>query len=92
MAVIKNMFVTEEILQYIFSYIQLQSSVIMHFSLTTISAHQSLTPRGEKNNKLQLELCFSGDDEKAKRDAGKWWKPWVSKPGGEQRGRMTTGH
>lgn len=29
-------------------------------------------------------LCFSGDDEKAKRDAGKWWKPWVSQPGGEQ--------
>ncbi|XP_071331067.1 piezo-type mechanosensitive ion channel component 2 [Trachinotus anak] len=24
-----------------------------------------------------------GDDEKAKRDAGKWWKPWVSKPGVE---------
>lgn len=24
------------------------------------------------------------DDEKAKRDAGKWWKPWVSQPGGEQ--------
>lgn len=23
------------------------------------------------------------DDEKAKRDAGKWWKPWVSQPGGE---------
>ncbi|KAM9342468.1 piezo-type mechanosensitive ion channel component 2 [Pholidichthys leucotaenia] len=23
------------------------------------------------------------DDEKAKRDAGKWWKPWVSKPGVE---------
>ncbi|XP_060912625.1 piezo-type mechanosensitive ion channel component 2 [Labrus mixtus] len=25
----------------------------------------------------------SGDDEKAKGDAGKWWKPWVSKPGVE---------
>ncbi|XP_058500051.1 piezo-type mechanosensitive ion channel component 2 [Solea solea] len=24
-----------------------------------------------------------GDDEKAKRDAGKWWKPWVSQPGVE---------
>ncbi|XP_036961535.1 piezo-type mechanosensitive ion channel component 2 [Acanthopagrus latus] len=23
------------------------------------------------------------DDEKAKRDAGKWWKPWVSRPGVE---------
>ncbi|XP_037629066.1 piezo-type mechanosensitive ion channel component 2 isoform X2 [Sebastes umbrosus] len=23
------------------------------------------------------------DDEKAKKDAGKWWKPWVSKPGVE---------
>lgn len=23
------------------------------------------------------------DEEKAKRDAGKWWKPWVSRPGGE---------
>lgn len=28
-------------------------------------------------------LWFSGDEEKAKRDAGKWWKPWVSRPGGE---------
>ncbi|XP_070695122.1 piezo-type mechanosensitive ion channel component 2 [Pempheris klunzingeri] len=24
-----------------------------------------------------------GDEEKAKRDAGKWWKPWVSQPGVE---------
>ncbi|XP_061604090.1 piezo-type mechanosensitive ion channel component 2 [Phyllopteryx taeniolatus] len=24
-----------------------------------------------------------GDEEKAKRDAGKWWKPWVSRPGVE---------
>ncbi|CAJ1085575.1 piezo-type mechanosensitive ion channel component 2 [Xyrichtys novacula] len=24
-----------------------------------------------------------GDDEKAMKDAGKWWKPWVSKPGVE---------
>eukprot|EP00066_Takifugu_rubripes_P026302 XP_011615568.1 PREDICTED: piezo-type mechanosensitive ion channel component 2-like [Takifugu rubripes] len=25
------------------------------------------------------------DEEKAKRDAGKWWKPWVSQPGGIDR-------
>ncbi|XP_078144364.1 piezo-type mechanosensitive ion channel component 2 [Centroberyx gerrardi] len=28
-------------------------------------------------------LCFPDDDEKAKKDAGKWWKPWVSQPGVE---------
>lgn len=32
----------------------------------------------------QTDLCIPDDDEKAKRDAGKWWKPWVSQPGGEQ--------
>lgn len=34
----------------------------------------------------QLSDCSLSpdDDEKAKRDAGKWWKPWVSQPGGEQ--------
>ncbi|XP_034551393.1 piezo-type mechanosensitive ion channel component 2 [Notolabrus celidotus] len=30
----------------------------------------------------QAQLTLD-DDEKAKRDAGKWWKPWVSKPGVE---------
>lgn len=34
-------------------------------------------------------MCFPDDDEKAKRDAGKWWKPWVSRPGGEQRHHVT---
>ncbi|XP_038577867.1 piezo-type mechanosensitive ion channel component 2 [Micropterus salmoides] len=29
------------------------------------------------------EQVTLGDDEKAKRDAGKWWKPWVSQPGVE---------
>nr|XP_029133923.1 piezo-type mechanosensitive ion channel component 2-like [Labrus bergylta] len=29
------------------------------------------------------EPVTPGDDEKAKGDAGKWWKPWVSKPGVE---------
>uniref|UniRef100_UPI0037E7B47C piezo-type mechanosensitive ion channel component 2 n=1 Tax=Semicossyphus pulcher TaxID=241346 RepID=UPI0037E7B47C len=29
------------------------------------------------------EQVTLGDEEKAKRDAGKWWKPWVSKPGVE---------
>lgn len=29
-------------------------------------------------------MCVTDDDEKAKRDAGKWWKPWVSQPGGER--------
>ncbi|XP_067447829.1 piezo-type mechanosensitive ion channel component 2 [Thunnus thynnus] len=29
------------------------------------------------------ERVTPGDDEKAKRDAGKWWKPWVSRPGVE---------
>ncbi|XP_062282616.1 piezo-type mechanosensitive ion channel component 2 [Scomber scombrus] len=29
------------------------------------------------------EQVTAGDDEKAKRDAGKWWKPWVSQPGVE---------
>lgn len=34
----------------------------------------------------QTACSLSTDnDEKAKRDAGKWWKPWVSQPGGEQR-------
>ncbi|XP_068996597.1 piezo-type mechanosensitive ion channel component 2 [Embiotoca jacksoni] len=31
---------------------------------------------------VQEEVTLD-DDEKAKRDAGKWWKPWVSKPGVE---------
>lgn len=31
-----------------------------------------------------FEMCVADSDEKAKRDAGKWWKPWVSKPGGEK--------
>lgn len=35
------------------------------------------------------DLCFPDDDEKAKRDAGKWWKPWVSRPGGEQQHHTT---
>lgn len=30
-------------------------------------------------------MCLPDDEEKAKRDAGKWWKPWVSQPGGEQK-------
>ena len=34
--------------------------------------------------KNQNESCFPDDEEKAKTDAGKWWKPWVSQPGGEQ--------
>ncbi|XP_041801905.1 piezo-type mechanosensitive ion channel component 2 [Chelmon rostratus] len=29
------------------------------------------------------EQVTLADDEKAKRDAGKWWKPWVSQPGVE---------
>ncbi|XP_035014498.2 piezo-type mechanosensitive ion channel component 2 [Hippoglossus stenolepis] len=29
------------------------------------------------------EQVTLGDDEKAKKDAGKWWKPWVSQPGVE---------
>ncbi|XP_059190060.1 piezo-type mechanosensitive ion channel component 2 [Centropristis striata] len=29
------------------------------------------------------EQVTLGDDEKAKKDAGKWWKPWVSTPGVE---------
>lgn len=41
----------------------------------------------EKNQILSktkdADLCFPADDEKAKKDAGKWWKPWVSQPGGE---------
>lgn len=37
----------------------------------------------------QIDLCFPGDDEKAKRDAGKWWKPWVSQPGGELQHHIT---
>uniref|UniRef100_A0A672GNJ7 Uncharacterized protein n=1 Tax=Salarias fasciatus TaxID=181472 RepID=A0A672GNJ7_SALFA len=35
----------------------------------------------------EMDSSSSDADEKAKRDAGKWWKPWVSKPGGEQRRR-----
>lgn len=35
-----------------------------------------------------IDLCFPDDDEKAKKDAGKWWKPWVSKPGGERQHRI----
>lgn len=37
----------------------------------------------------QIDLCFPDDDEKAKRDAGKWWKPWVSQPGGEPQHHTT---
>uniref|UniRef100_H3D382 Uncharacterized protein n=1 Tax=Tetraodon nigroviridis TaxID=99883 RepID=H3D382_TETNG len=35
------------------------------------------------NGKNLNEPCLPGDEEKAKRDAGKWWKPWVSQPGVE---------
>ncbi|XP_023283479.1 piezo-type mechanosensitive ion channel component 2-like [Seriola lalandi dorsalis] len=35
---------------------------------------------GAPADQEQLAL---GDDNKEKRDAGKWWKPWVSKPGVE---------
>ncbi|TKS77326.1 Piezo-type mechanosensitive ion channel component 2 [Collichthys lucidus] len=31
----------------------------------------------------QVTLGNTPDDEKAKKDAGKWWKPWVSQPGVE---------
>ncbi|KAM6930104.1 piezo-type mechanosensitive ion channel component 2 [Lycodopsis pacificus] len=34
-------------------------------------------------NEEQESLRNTSDDEKAKKDAGKWWKPWVSKPGVE---------
>nr|XP_020470497.1 piezo-type mechanosensitive ion channel component 2-like [Monopterus albus] len=40
---------------------------------------QSDTP-GSPADQEQVTL---GDEEKAKRDAGKWWKPWVSQPGVE---------
>uniref|UniRef100_A0A673ABJ4 Uncharacterized protein n=1 Tax=Sphaeramia orbicularis TaxID=375764 RepID=A0A673ABJ4_9TELE len=33
--------------------------------------------------KMYKNITFSDEEEKAKRDAGKWWKPWVSKPGVE---------
>lgn len=37
-----------------------------------------------QNCNYQFVFLSPDDDEKAKRDAGKWWKPWVSQPGGEQ--------
>ncbi|GAA6220059.1 piezo-type mechanosensitive ion channel component 2-like [Lates japonicus] len=40
-------------------------------------------PAGELGPPADQEQVTLGDDEKSKRDAGKWWKPWVSKPGVE---------
>ncbi|KAM7404453.1 hypothetical protein PAMP_011798 [Pampus punctatissimus] len=40
-------------------------------------------PADKTGHPADQEQVTPGDDEKAKRDAGKWWKPWVSKPGVE---------
>ncbi|KAK5599952.1 hypothetical protein CRENBAI_012981 [Crenichthys baileyi] len=34
------------------------------------------------------EQATLDDEEKAMRDGGKWWKPWVSRPGGEWRSQV----
>ncbi|AWP09441.1 putative piezo-type mechanosensitive ion channel component 2-like [Scophthalmus maximus] len=40
-------------------------------------------PADQPGTPAEQEQVTLGDDEKAKRDAGKWWKPWVSQPGVE---------
>ncbi|XP_053280799.1 piezo-type mechanosensitive ion channel component 2 [Pleuronectes platessa] len=44
---------------------------------------QSANKAGPPVDQEQGTLANTGDDEKAKKDAGKWWKPWVSQPGVE---------
>ncbi|XP_034393255.1 piezo-type mechanosensitive ion channel component 2 [Cyclopterus lumpus] len=43
------------------------------------AAHKPALPADQE----QEALRNTSDDEKAKKDAGKWWKPWVSQPGVE---------
>ncbi|XP_074537420.1 piezo-type mechanosensitive ion channel component 2 [Halichoeres trimaculatus] len=50
-----------------------------------IKSKQKSRPAAADKPALPIDQAQStlGDEEKAKRDAGKWWKPWVSKPGVE---------
>ncbi|XP_072222975.1 piezo-type mechanosensitive ion channel component 2 [Leuresthes tenuis] len=50
-----------------------------------IKSKQKSRPAEADNAELPAdqELVAQADDEKAQRDAGKWWKPWVSQPGVE---------
>ncbi|XP_024915441.1 piezo-type mechanosensitive ion channel component 2 [Cynoglossus semilaevis] len=49
-----------------------------------IKSKQKGHPEPEKKSLTpDQEQTTLGDDEKAKKDAGKWWKPWVSQPGVE---------
>ncbi|XP_015233211.1 PREDICTED: piezo-type mechanosensitive ion channel component 2-like [Cyprinodon variegatus] len=51
-----------------------------------IKSKQKTSPAAASDKAEALaaqELETPGDEEKAKKDAGKWWKPWVSRPGVE---------
>ncbi|XP_028308279.1 LOW QUALITY PROTEIN: piezo-type mechanosensitive ion channel component 2 [Gouania willdenowi] len=48
-----------------------------------IKSKQKSKPAEKTKLPVDPEQVLLGDEEKAKRDAGKWWKPWVSKPGVE---------
>ncbi|XP_076734493.1 piezo-type mechanosensitive ion channel component 2 [Maylandia zebra] len=48
-----------------------------------IKSKQKSRPAPPEEPLADQEQVTPGDDEKAKRDAGKWWKPWVSQPGVE---------
>ncbi|XP_030590436.1 piezo-type mechanosensitive ion channel component 2 [Archocentrus centrarchus] len=48
-----------------------------------IKSKQKSRPAPAAGPSADQEQVTPGDDEKAKRDAGKWWKPWVSQPGVE---------
>ncbi|KAM4609898.1 piezo-type mechanosensitive ion channel component 2 [Polymixia lowei] len=48
-----------------------------------IRSKQKSQPDSEDAAKAPVEPVPEDDEERAKRDAGKWWKPWVSEPGVE---------
>ncbi|KAF7209479.1 piezo-type mechanosensitive ion channel component 2-like [Nothobranchius furzeri] len=49
-----------------------------------IKSKQKTPPTAkDKEVSTDQDLASPDDDERAKRDAGKWWKPWVSQPGVE---------
>ncbi|KAK2851179.1 hypothetical protein Q5P01_007455 [Channa striata] len=48
-----------------------------------IKSKQKGRPVNKPETPADQDQVTLGDDEKAKMDAGKWWKPWVSQPGVE---------
>lgn len=69
-------------------------SVLLRFKVGGFAAfhfdHLSLLLPVKYKQITRMDCLFAGDEENEKKDAGKWWKPWVSRPGGERRNPSET--